>query len=359
MTNTLDKFIEWFKTNTENISFNNVIKSQVLDNQIYNINFRNIVSYNTNNKTYTCIINNKDINNANENLIINSDDCKINKKILTTIKPDYILMSKFNIDINELKEIPLSIFYKSNKKETNSFIKEYLEKKFYSLIISMYKKNFNFYEYSMYSLLMIVYDDNNKFELLVKYILLNDKNLDKNEIIKLENYIKSKSVSEYYFMHKYILKTPEYVIKNIIDIKQLSQYKYKIRYNEKVYLIRYLNNIDNIDNIDNKKRKLNESNSLIKLLSKWYIYDIINEFEKNIKSYYNNCYNNKEKVDLVIYSNSFSDEIDLIKLVQTYIYSNNFDDSINYIFESELEKYDYDKWTNEYFNGNINNYIQG
>lgn len=350
MNNSLDNFINWYNNNTEKSIFNDIVKKNELYNQIYYINFKIFTIYNIKKKIYLTKINDNQMNN---NLITKSDECKIKGNILFSSKPDYILIANLNITLDELKKIPWSIFHNSNN-SNNLFIKNYLDKKMHSLIISKYQKKLNFYEYSLHSLLEIVYDNDNYFELLVKYILLNDRELNKDEISKLEKYIKIKSLSEYYFMHKYMLKTPKYVIRNIIDIIRISDYQYKIRYNEKVYLIRYL------DNFKVKKRTFGEYlNSSVKLLSKWYIYDVITEFEKNIVSYYNNSINNIQKYTMVTYLNSFSDEIKLLDLVQKYIYSNNIDKNLEYIFLNTVEKFNYDEWINKYFNGDINDYIQG
>lgn len=360
--NNLDNIIQWIKINKKNEMINKINKKKISNKILYFNDLEEIITFDNKNNNYSCRIDYQ-IDKEDLNLILNSDDCKIefvknNFMILNSSKPDYIIMGLyelFRIRLEDLKAIPFSIFYKS----INLFsiiINELLKTKSYGLIISRFTgSDTNYFEYSTYLLLNVVYDDDEKFDLLVRYVLLFESELDKDKIIELDNYIKSKSYGEYYFMHKFLLKTPEFVIKNIININKISDYNYKIRINEKIYIVKYITN-----NIIDKKRKLYDNFSQMTLLSKWYIYDILNEFEKNIESFYLDKISNLYYQ--VKYNNSLDNELYIVNLVQKHIFFEEQSDKseiINYIFINKQIKLNYENWINLYFDGNINNYIQG
>jgi len=70
----------------------------------------------------------------------------------------------------------------------------------------------------MYRLLQTIYDNLELFDLGVRYLILKQDNLEHSKIEYLDSYIKYKSIINYTFMHKYILKTPDFVIKKILQI---------------------------------------------------------------------------------------------------------------------------------------------
>lgn len=233
--------------------------------------------------------------------------------------------------------------------QNNLWIKNLLESKSYSLIISSYKsKNTNHFELSMYYLLEIIYDNSELFDFGVRYLILKYDNLLQNEIEYFDSYIKSKSCIEYTFMHKYILKTPEFVKKKILQIEKLNYENnyYRIKYEEKNFIIKYESN--------NCIHKSDYTNIIF--IHKIYIIDEVDEYEYNILNLYLNktCgFDVQEKVifyehfDIMIFLSNYFINWANINIISWY--------KIN---ENELITYNYLDWINKYFGGNINHYIK-
>jgi hypothetical protein len=163
-------------------------------------------------------------------------------------------------------------------------------------------------------------------------------------------------------MHKYILKTPKFVIKNIRYVKQINNNLYWIRWNEKIFSIRYeLNKMEN--------SSFYETTNII-LLSKWFISDIVDDYEFNIFNFYSNNKNGIINIEQVIFYKHMEELIEITNYLIDYIDKNNLDknnldknnldnthDKINLNLFNVI-KYNYEDWTYKYFGGNINNYIK-
>jgi hypothetical protein len=231
----------------------------------------------------------------------------------------------------------------------NNWIQKLLETKSYSLIISNFTgKNTNHFELSMYKLLQTIYNNNKLFDFGVRYLILRHDNLEQNKIDYLQLYIKSKSIIEYTFMHKYVLKTPEFVSQQILQIEKLNyRYNYfRIRHEEKNYILRYeLNDFQN-----------NFENTNIIWLYSIFILDEVEEYEYNVLRTYKNKTNGLKSYDKVI----FYEHLKTMIFISDYFVSwaNENIDSWYKINQNELITYKYSDWINKYFGGNINAYVK-
>lgn len=246
----------------------------------------------------------------------------------------------FNIIINFMNKI---------NEQDNLWIEKLLETKSYSLIISRFiNENSSHFELSMYKLLQIIYKDIELFDFGVRYLVLRYNNLDKNKIEYLDSYIKSKSLIEYTFMHKYILKNPDYASQKILQIEKINYNDnyYRIRYEEKNFILRYESN-----DFSNDSKYTN-----IKWLHTIFILDEIDGYEYNILRIYQNKTNDFDVYDKVI----FYENLDTLLLISNYFinWANKNIDSWNKIVLNDLIPYKYSDWVNKYFGGNINAYVK-
>ena len=237
----------------------------------------------------------------------------------------------------------------SNYVVENNWIEKLLESKSYSLIISRFTgKNTDHFELSMYKLLQIIYRDTELFDFGVRYLLLGHNNLDKNQIDYLDSYIKSKSLIEYTFMHKYILKTPEFIDKQILKIEKLnySSNHFRIKYEEKNYILRYESN-----NFTNNSEYTN-----IKWLHTIFIFDEVDEYEYKIFNIYWNKTNGLDIYEKVIFYKHF----DKMILLAEYFINWANDNIVSWykINQNNLFTYNYSDWIDKYFGGNIDKYIK-
>ena len=359
--NFIDIIINWIKQNNQNsnlFDFVNKINKKIQNDNIvwYNPEKNKIlIEYNYKENKYKCIISKKFysknlstydfiVNSDYSDILIDENYININSKI-----PDLICMWIFLLRPEDFTNIKDSIFYRNIDNHNNLWIKNLLESKSYSIIISRYiGKNTNHFELSTYKLLSTIYDNFELFDFGIRYLILNNSNLPQNEIEYLDSYIKSKSIIDYTFMHKFLLKTPEFVIKKIIQIEKLhndSKY-FRIGYEEKNFLIRYESN-----NLNNKSNYTN-----IILLYKIFVFDEVDEYEYNIFNLYLNKTNGIDKYEKVIFYEHLNE---IILLVNYFInWANENINSWNKINENDLITYNYNDWIIKYFDGNINNYIK-
>ena len=229
------------------------------------------------------------------------------------------------------------------------WIAKLLESKSYSLIISTFTgKNTDHFELSMYRLLQIIYRDTELFDFGIRYLVLRHENLEQNKINYLDSYIKSKSLIEYTFMHKYVLKTPEFVLEQVLQIEKLNygDNHFRIRYEEKNYILRYESN-----NFSNNSEFTN-----IKWLHTIFIFDEVDEYEYKILNIYWNKTNGLDNYEKVIFYKHF----DIMLLLSDY-FINWANDNINSwykINQNNLFSYNYSDWIDKYFGGNIDKYIK-
>lgn len=233
--------------------------------------------------------------------------------------------------------------------KNNSRIKKLLESKSYSLIISSFTgKQTDDHELSMYLLLQVVYNNLEIFDLTVRYLILEQDNLSSNHIKLIDSYIKSKSYIDYLFMHKYVLKTPEFVMKELFQIQNLNDNTFRIKYEEKNFIVIYqLNNFLN-----------NSKHTKIILLLKLFITDMVEDYELNLLNLYLNKTNKVEIYEKVIfYEHQKLYLVVLEKFLDCIIEQKNIS-YLNDIHKNNIVKYNYSEWENKYFGGNINNYCK-
>ena len=237
----------------------------------------------------------------------------------------------------------------NNLKHNNIWIEKLLETKSYSLIISKFRtKNTNHFELSMYKLLQIIYRDVELFDFGIRYLVLGYDNLEQNQIDYLDSYIKSKSIIEYTFMHKYVLKTPNYVSHKILQIEKLNPENnyFRIRYEEKNYILRY--------ELNNSINKYEHTNIL--WLCSIFIMDEVDEYECNISRIYRNKTNIFNAYEKVI----FYENLDTMIFLSDYFIdlANKNIDSWHKFNPNDLITYKYTDWIDKYFGGNIDVYIK-
>lgn len=251
----------------------------------------------------------------------------------------------------------------------NGYIESLLKSKSYSLIISKYTgRDTDYFDLSMYRILKLLYNDEELFELGVKHLILGLK-FDTVQINKLYEFIKLNGLGEYEFMHKYILKTPDYVFKEIFYFKEINgrttnnvfTKNWRVRLNEKVFVVKYEQYIKPIFKLKPTQPDqilLKIPNGLsrpdihtqILLLSRWHIIGIDN-YEHNIFNFYFNKIH--DCVDKVIFYPHLEIEINVVnKLIETCN-----DANIKNIGNSILtHTYLYSNWEKIYFGGSIKNY---
>ena len=230
-----------------------------------------------------------------------------------------------------------------------SYIKSLLETKSYSIIITLFTGNdTDYYELSTYMLLKSVYSKPELFELAVKHFILEytSELLDKRDLDKLYEYIKSHAYGEFLFAQKYILNQID-TKQDIFWTKQIYLQTYKVRLNEKVFIVKYQFGDANI----------NPSTKII-LLSRWFVVGLVDDIEYNIFNYYLN--ESENSLDEVIFYPWLSNEINVLKTFINHMEKNiiygNYTKIIQDIPNVKLNYYNYDIWERKYF-GSIKNYI--
>jgi hypothetical protein len=359
--NFIDVVIGWIKQNYKDstlFDFVNKINKKSQNNNIiwYNSEKNKIlIDYNYKENKYRCVVSKLfySRNLSSYDIIIKSDysNVVIEDKYISIYSeiPDFICMGAFLLKPSDLSNIKGSLFYKNYLDWNNQWIKNLLESKSYSLIISIYTgKNLTHYELSMYRLLQTIYEDSELFDLGVRYLILKQDNLEHSKIEYLDSYIKSKSIINYTFMHKYILKTPDFVIKKILQIEKYNNEfnYYRIRYEEKNFIIKFESN-----NFTDKFEYTN-----IIWLHKIFITDEVDEYEYNIFNLYLNKTNGSNLIDQVIFYEHLSS---MIFLSNYFIdWANKNINSWHKINPNDLVTLNYSDWVNKYFGGNINDYLK-
>lgn len=355
--------IKWIKENSQDKEIlkivNEITEKNENNNIIWHLENKFSIIYNYNENIYKMIISNifyENNNLSNFDYIKKSDYCEIiiNDKniIIKSTKPDFICMIIFLLKPNDLSNITGSIFNKNKLNKNNPQILNLLETKSYSLIISRYNgRNQNHFELSFYKLLKLIYDNEKLFEFGVKYLILDDNKLSKSQIKYFNSYVKLKSNREYTFMHKYILKTPKYVIKKILSIEKLDTYLgdcYSIRYEEKNFILKLESN-----NITNKNIFVNSN---IILLYKIFVIDEIKNHEYNVFNLYLNKTNGFNIIEKVIFNIHLKI---MIEISNYFIKWANKNINLYHKFdENNIVTYNYLDWYNNYFCQNINNYLK-
>ena len=365
--NFIDETIEWIKKNSSDqvlLTFVNNVNKKQIENYILwyvssdingDINENILIRYNTlkNNQQYETILPittfNKNIHNYD--LVINSDYCKIisetNYVYIYTKIPDFMCIIIFMLNIEHLQNINGSIFYKKTKPINNlnySWIETLLQSKSYSLIITRYSKQNagEHHKLSMYLLLNKVYDNEILFETAIKYLILQKEDIPENNILSLNNYLKTNFYGDYAFMHKYILKTPEFVIKNFIHCQHINNNMYQIKWSDKNYMIRY----------ELGKISSSPETTTIKLIAKIFISNITDESEINILNYYLNKIN---VIEQVIFYERMKQHIKITNYFVNYM---NETHNSNWFAILDYDTYCYTNWINKYFGGSICDYMR-